>query len=309
MLVKDAVAQVRSLVTGSLIDEVSVLAAPYNPATDTDLTLKYPKRALAMGSTICVGLNTLQVLSTTVDGSKVTVMPGMDGGPQVAVPLGEVVLIRPYLTTFAAYREISNEIQGMSSRFTGLYAVWEYVVTALNRQSGTYPLTGLSPIGTIPFRLLKFEYRYAGTTTWQTSSDAELQQFDNTLRVFQDPPGAIEYRFSLAVPYGAVTSLSQSFTDIGVTDAQSNIPCLGAASTMVLSWNGRRNQPFSQGDARRAQEVPGGSIVQASQMLRRAQQENVNDEVARLAARYTYRQPAVSGQSTYGRYGTYGGWR
>jgi hypothetical protein len=309
MKISQAVQQVRSLVTGSLVDEVSVLAHPYEAATDTTLTLKYPKRALAVGSTICVGLNTFQVMATDASGTIIDVLPSMDGGPNEDAPQGTVVYIRPYLTTFAAFREISNEVQGISSRNTGLFAVWEYVVTALNRQSGTYPLDGLSPIGTRPFRLLRFEYRYAGTTTWQQSTDAEWQEFSNTLRVFQDPPGAIEYRFSLAVPFGQVLSLDQTFDDIGITDAQSNIPCLGAASTMALGWAGRRQQPFSQGDSRRSTEVPGGGIVQLSQQLRRAQLENLQDEVSRLQAAYTYRQPAVSGQSTYGRYGTYGGWR
>jgi hypothetical protein len=307
--ISEAVAQVRSLVTGSLIDEVSVLAQPYDPATDTTITLRYPKRALAQGSTICVGLNTCQVLSTDGSGTVIDLLPGMDGGPATACDEGTVVYVRPFITTYAAYREISNEVQGLSSRHTGLFAVWEYVVTALNRQSGTYPLDGLSPVGTVPFRLLRFEYRYAGTTTWQQSTDAELQMFSNTLRVFQDPPGAIEYRFSLAIPYGQVTSLDQTFADIGITDAQSNIPCLGAASTMALSWSGRRSQPFSQGDSRRANETQQGGMAALSQQYRRAQQENLNDEVARLQAKYTYRQPNLSGQSSYGRYGTYGGWR
>jgi hypothetical protein len=310
MTVRDAVSQVRSLVTGSLLDEITLLAQPFHEATDTTITVKYPKRGLTLGSTICVGLNTMQVLAANGDGSVLSVMAGVDGGPRQDCPANEVVYVKPTITTYAAYREIGNEIQGLSSRNVGLYAVWEYQVSALNRQSGTYPLDGLSPMDTVPFRLLKFEYRYAGTTTWQASSDAEWQQFDNTIRVFQDPPGAIEYRFSLAVPYGALTGdLEQSFADIGITDAQSNIPCLGAAATMALGWAGRRQQPFSQGDSRRAQENPGGSIIQMSQMFRRAQQENINDEVARLAARYTYRQPAISGQSAYGRYGTYGGWR
>ena len=309
LTIAQAVAQVRSLVTGSLLDEVSVLALPYDPLTDSTITLKYPKKALANGSVICVGLNTLQVMTTNQDGSVLEVLPNMDGGPAVSVPEGSVVLVRPFVTTFAAYREISNEVQGLSSRNTGLFAVWEYIVTALNRQSGTYPLDGLSPTDTVPFRLLRFEYRYAGTTTWQQSTDAELQVYSNTLRVFQDPPGAIEYRFSLAIPYGQITSLEQTFEDIGITDAQSNIPCLGAAATMALSWSGRRAQPFSQGDSRRASETQQGSMAALSQQYRRTQQENLLDEVARLQAAYTYRQPAVSGQTSYGRYGTYGGWR
>ena len=309
MKISEAVQQVKSLITGSLIDEVSVLAAPYVAATDTSITLKYPKRQLATGATICVGLNTFQVIAADASGTTLEVLPSMDGGPNVDVPLNSIIYIRPYVTTYAAYREIGNEVQGLSSRHTGLFAVWEYVVTALNRQSGTYPLDGLSPVGQPPFRLLKFEYRYAGTTTWQASTDAEWQQFSNTIRVFQDPPGAIEYRFSLAIPYGQITSLEQTFADIGITDSQSNIPCLGAASTMAIGWAGRRNQPFSQGDSRRATETQVGGIVSLAQQMRRAQQENINDEVARLQARYTYRQPAVSGQSSYGRYGTYGGWR
>ena len=308
LTIRDGVAEVRSLVTGSLVDELSVLSVPYDPNTDSSITLRYPKRNLGVGSTICVGLNTCQVMGTDGSGTLISVLPGVDGGPLTVVPEGEFIRIKPQLTTWAALREISNEIQGLSSRGTGLFAVYEYEVTALDRQSGTYPLPD-SLDGREVFRLLRFEYRYAGTTTWQQSTDAEYQSFDRVIRVFQDPPGAIEYRFSLATTFGQVTGLDQTFASIGITEAQDNIPTLGAASTMVLGWAARRQQPLSQGDSRRAAENPGGSIVQMSQVFRRAQQENINDEVARLQAKYTYRTPAVSGQTAYGRYGTYGGWR
>ncbi|HET7739995.1 MAG TPA: hypothetical protein VFL67_05030, partial [Mycobacterium sp.] len=67
MLASEAVETVRSMLTGSQIDEVSVLATPYVAATDTTVTLQYPKKSVAPGSTLSVGLNTFTVMA--VDGS------------------------------------------------------------------------------------------------------------------------------------------------------------------------------------------------------------------------------------------------
>lgn len=298
MLVREAVETVRSMLTGSSIDEVSVLAEPYVAASDTSIALRYPKRNVSPGSTISVGLNTFTILSVGSDGRTLEVLPSVDGGPNVNAPEGEIVRFRPAFTTWAIVRELQSEINSMSAPETGLYWAWIYPTTGVDRVSGTYPL----PNDPLPFRLIKAEYQIVGLSTTQVFTDCEYQANFNQIRVFSDPPDAAGYTFTLAVPFGQIVDLTTSFTDIGLGDGQlSDVPILGAASTMALGWEGRRVSPIAQGDTRRAGEVPVNSNASLARAWKARQQETIMQEQSRLASLYGYRQNVTYGYNMWRR--------
>jgi hypothetical protein len=301
--VREAVSTVRSMMTGALLDEVSVLAEPYDPVTDNKIVLKYPKRAVAAGSVLCVGLNTFQAMNVSADGTNIEVLPSMDGGPNEAASKGEVVRVRPQFTTWAIVRELQSEIDAMSSPETGLYWPKVYEFSAMDRVNGTYRLPYPDPETMWPFRLLRSEYRVNGTDAWQQFTGSQYQiQDGGVIRVFYDEPGAISYRFTMAMTFGKIASLDDALNDIGVTTYTADIPILGAASTMAVGWEGRRLQPFSQGDSRRSSEVGVGSNINLSRQFQVRQKEAVNGELARLLNLYGYKTPDTSGPST-GRWG------
>jgi len=302
VIVRDAASAVRSMMTGALLDEVSVLAAPFDPDIDTTITLKYPKRNLGAGSVLCVGLNTLMAVNVGTDGQTIEVLTNMDGGPAEAVPDNSLVIVRPQFTTWAIVRELQSEIDAMSSPDTGLYWPKNYSFTSIDRVNGTYPLPDPDPDTMVPFRLLRSEYRINGTDTWQQFTEAQFQPEGRVIRVFYDIPGAIEYRFTMATTFGQITSLADDLEAIGVTNYVADIPILGAASTMAVGWEGRRTQPFAQGDSRRAGEVGVGSNINLARQFQVRQKEAVNGELARLTGLFGYKTPDVSGP-TSGRWG------
>lgn len=307
MLVRDAIAQARSLVTGSMIDEVSVLLTDYNPSTDPTITLKYPRKSTQVGTTLSVGLNTLTVMSVSGDGATMEVMPQADGGPAVPVSSNEVVRLKPHFTTWAIYRELANEIQNLSTPDTGLYWVDILEASAIDRVSGMYQIPDRDD-GLMPLRLLKAEFRLGGTSAWQTFAEAEYQTATNRIRVFYDPPGLIEYRFHMAYPFGDLTgSLDQELNDIGIYDAIQNIPIFGIASTMAMGWEGRRMQPLAQGDARRPTEVQVGASIGLSRLFAQRQKDEIAGELSRLTRMYGWRISGTTGAT--GRYGYGTGWR
>jgi hypothetical protein len=290
------------MMTGALLDEISVLAEPYDPITDDKIVLKYPKRAIAQGSVLCVGLNTFMAMNVSADGTNVEVLPSMDGGPNEAAPKGEVVRVRPQFTTWAIVRELQSEIDAMSSPDVGLYWPKVYEFAALDRVNGTYLLPYPDPETMFPFRLLRAEYRINGTDAWQQFTGAQYQPEGRTIRVFFDEPGAIAYRFTMAMTFGQIVGLDSLLDDIGVTNFVSDIPILGAASTMAVGWEGRRTQPFSQGDSRRSAEVGVGSNISLARQFQVRQREAVNGELARLINLFGYKTPDTSGPTT-GRWG------
>ena len=293
--IEAAVATVRSMMTGALLDEVSVLLEPYDPALNEQIILKYPKRQIGVGSTLCVGLNTLTAMAVSGDGSIITVIPARDGGPQQAVPANEIVVIRPQFTTWSVVREIQSEIDAMSSPNVGLYHPFQFEA-AVDDVNGTYVVPSM-PDGRTPIRLLKSEYRIEGTDAWQAFTDAEYQPNTNTIRVFFQPDGR-RVRFTVAMPFGKITDLTSTFLDVGVEGSQEDIALYGAAATLALGWEGRRTQPFSQGEARRANEVVVGSNASLSRQFKARQQEAIADELARLTRLFGWRHASFSGPTT-----------
>jgi hypothetical protein len=296
MLASEAVETVRSMLSGSQIDEITVLAQPYVAATDTTLSVQYPKRSIAAGSTVTAGLNTFTVMAVTGDGTTFTVIPSMDGGPNVNVPQGTIVRIRPQFTTWSIFREIQSEMDSLSASFTGLFQPWVVEATTLDRSGGIYALPDRTD-GQYAFRLLKSEFLVAGVTQeWVSFTDAELVRQGNAIRVFSDPPQVAGFRFSLAVGFGQIVDLTTDLETLGVTNAIAGIPMLGAAATMALGWEGRRVQPVFQGDSRRASEVQATSNSALARQFKMQQQSAITEEQSRLIKEWGYRQPQTSGR-------------
>ena len=294
MLARQAVETVRSMLQGATLDDVSVLAVPYTAATDTSITLKYAKRNLTPGSTVCAGINTFTALAVTSDGLKIDVLPSMDGGPNLDLPVNEIVRIRPKITTWSIFREVQSEIDSMSAPQNGLFWPWRLDHYDLDYTSGIYMLP-LSTVGPRPFRLLRSEFRQRGTNLWVPFSDAEYIREANYVRVRSDPQQADAYRFTMAVAFGQMQSLDSELVDIGVTNSLADIPIFGAAATLILGWEGQRVQPVSQGPTRRASEVQVTSNANLSRVYKQRQQEAIVEEQTRNAAAFGYRM-----QQSYG---------
>jgi hypothetical protein len=296
MLVRDAVSTVRSMMTGAMFDEISVLSAAYDPTTDNKVSLRYPKRTIAPGSILSVGLNTFMVMSTESDGAVLEVLPSMDGGPNVPVAANEIVRVRPQFTTWSIVRELQSEIDSMSSADVGLYVPVALETTWVNRVGGTYEVE-LPVNGGAPNRLVKAEYLVGGSGAWHAFTDAQWQQGALTVRVFVDPPGAVAYKFTLASPFGEIVDLDTNLVTLGIPDYLADIPMYGVAATMALGWEGRRTQPVNQGDSRRPSETPVNSNATLSNRWAARKREAIAAELSRLTREYGYRQPITSGHT------------
>lgn len=300
MLLSEAVQSVRSMVTGSALDDISMLDVAYDPVTDASITLRYPKRAIVPGTVLSVGLNTFLALEVTTDGTEVVVHASADGGPNVAAAAGSLVYVRPTFTTYAVAREIIGEINSMSSPASGVFATAMFQSEGNSYQDGVYIIdpddlaTGRSIIG-----LVRAEYRVGDTDAWQTFTDCEWQPSGHVVRVFSDPIRSTEYLFTFATTFGTPVNLTDDLTTFGITDGLAEVAVLGAAAQMALTWEGQRVQPRSQGDSRRPDEVGATANASLARQYRMRQKERLNEEIARLIKQYGIRQNMVSGGSTW----------
>jgi hypothetical protein len=306
--VGDLANRVRSMLLGSLSDDLTVLAADYAPG-QSQVTVTFPKKNVNVGSVLSFGLNTVQVMDADASGTVFTVLPQIDGGPDTAEPAGTIVRCKPQFTNWAIFRELCNDMTGMSSPMEGLFAVNTFEAP-VDWISGTYPLPLHWTTSDTPnvLRFLRARYRLWGLDAWQAVDGAEWQPEQNIVRIYGTVPGASTLEFSFAFEFGDATDMSTTLAEIGMPTNMSDIPTYGAANALAMATEGRRAQVFSQGDSRRPSEIQPGQSLGFAREWERVRQQRVNEENARLMAIYGYRQQMPVNETGGLPYGSYGAW-
>lgn len=285
----ELVQQARSNMNGSLSDALSVLAAPYVAGSGV-INLRYMGRQVPPGSILSVGLNTFYVLEGDPSGQKIVVMPSYDGGPDVDMPADSRVEIRPRHTVWRTFNDIAGEMVSMCSPATGLWVPlrWE---SRVDTTWSTYPV----PADIKVERIINVRYRVPGSPDrW-----LEVERFQFQPEAADGPqviiwsgvPGGTDIQFLGGGRISEPVDLNQNVTDTGCPDEWSDIAVYGACASMSLSGESRRAQPSSQGDTRRAEELPMGMSTSLSREFKRRQQDRIDEEFTRLARLFPYEFP------------------
>ena len=100
--------------------------------------------------------------------------------------------------------------------------------------------------------------------------------------------GGSTVRITYAVPFSLPLDLTDTFESLGLAETMRDIPALGAASTLALDREGRRNAPYAQGDPRRPMEVQQGANIGVYRCWEDQKAGRINEEHTRLIAQYGY---------------------
>ena len=279
--IEQIVGMSRSLMAGALGNEVSRLSSAYVPG-DTSIKLRHEKR-IGDGSVLSVGLTTLVAAQSTT-GNEIAVVAGYDGSPDQSSPSDTLVHLRPRHTTFQVYREVVATVQEISSSRHGLYGVTSETFT-VDTVDGTYVL------GVAPLKVLRVRYLRPGSqdewhdVAWSFQPGAPAGP---TVRSNQAPGGSI-IQVQYADAFTPPTHLDNTLPSLGIPEEYARLLAVGAARNLALSSEGRRAQPFSQGDPRRAEEVPSTASVVVYDRLVRQFRDLVADARARLVQQHPYR--------------------
>jgi hypothetical protein len=178
----------------------------------------------------------------------------------------------------------------MSSPAHGVYAFGEFEAVP-DYVANVYPLptTGSWPAST-PIRVLSAQYHVIGVDQWRTLNGVTYQPAERTVRVVGATPDATQLRFVLSFPFIQATTLEQDSSVLGLSSWNEDVPCLGAAGMLALADEGRRVQPVTQGDPRRATEVQPGANIGVSRSFFAQFNDRLLEEHARLVGQYPYRQ-------------------
>lgn len=276
----DVVNEAKSLVAGTQNSEIALLADAYSPG-DSTLRLAQSVRVTS-GAIASSGLTTFRVLGPASD--EVSVVAGTDGSPDEALPAGSVIDFQPRFTNWQVFQNVRNTIEEMCSPANGLYA-WDTGEFQSDTVDETYPLSQTV------LKVLRVRYRELGSLDrWhEMSFKYQPNTDDGPIVVAYGAPGGTTVEVVAAVRYTAPSSLTETLESLSIPDRLHRALVVGAARDLALSGEFRRVQPFSQGDPRRADEVPITGNIIIYDRLTREFRGLVNQERAFLNTQHPYR--------------------
>lgn len=278
----DLVNETRRTVYGTLSETVNFVSSTYT-AGDTTLTLELPIQGVLPGATVSSGLNVWVVKNVT--GQVLSVHPGLDGAPDTDCAVGDFVYIRPRVTNWQIFDMLNREIVRLYSPDVGLYGL-DYWDTLTNVYNQTYPLP--DDLGYPILNIIRARYIVPGfQDVWYDlqPSNWRVDRVNDLIQSFVALPITNAVQFWYRRGFKVATSLADDpVEDCGLAATMTDIPVLGAIEKLLLTTESRRGQVQSQGDSRKANEVPSGSNSASSRYYARMWQSRVDEEYARLLA-------------------------
>lgn len=282
----DLIADVRRMTYGSMSERINLVATSAS-AVVGEVQLQLDVSGIQEGMILSSGLNVWYVKGVSVSDGKVFVVPGIDNAPVNGVSLGDMVYVRPRMTDWYAFNMLNDEIRSLSAPTNGLFQLKSWTVNV----DPTYQSYDVPSSASDMLSLHRVRYRLPGTPdVW-----ADLPSFawkwhtgtgTNRVQLLRNIPVGTEVQFVYKAPFSAATSLATNVvTECGLAETMVDIPPLGVSMMLLHTTESRRVQVQTQGDARRAEEVPATANSSQAGQLRRIYRERIQDEYARLMNR------------------------
>lgn len=288
--VNDWVTTTRSTLMSGYVENRNKLSVAYTKS-GTTLTFLYPPDGIRVGSRLSIGTNTFYVWAT--NGQVATVSGAEDGSTDQDAAIGSLVRVSPRFTDDEIVKALAADLNDLSSPANGLYGIGTVDLT-YNAILNGYDL---GPTAVDLVSIYEVKYLTPGpqmdnprihTTGWRLNRNAISSQFPSgiSLQLFEPAyPGynvRVVYRSNFSMP----TTLYANVSATGLLPSAYDIPPLGASIRLMAGREIKRDFTESQGDTRRAGEVPAGAIAASSRNLQILRQQRITSEAAKLEAIY-----------------------
>jgi hypothetical protein len=283
----DTIAETRRRFLNSHRDQVNILTTTIG-AADTSLDLVDPPATIQAGTDLAIGLEVMRVRS--VVGQTATVIRGFAGSTAASHASGALVYANPIISNFDIFREICNDLSDLCSPGNGLFKVTSYEFTYNpNVQGYEIPTANVLDVLSV---------RYKDTGPWRSWPTIESWRFDEgasttdfaagqSLTLYEGGYPGNTVHVTLAVDFTAPTALTSDMqADVGLPSSANDLPAIGAAIRLAAGREITRNLTESQGQARRAQEVPPGAILGSTRGLQQLRHDRIVAEANRLRSSY-----------------------
>jgi hypothetical protein len=276
----------RQLLSGT-IEERNKLATTVS-SSDTSFVMSYDLAGLRAGTAFEID-SELVYIWEAVSGSKtVTVERGYMGTTAAAHTAGAVITLNPRFPKAQMLEALNQDIDDLSSPLNGLYRIVSTDID-YNGSDRQIDLTGAtSVLDLIDVRLRYLDSDYPVIRMTRLQRDLPTTDFASGFAiVFDESVMAGSLRVRYKTPFSRVSTISDSIQSVAnIPTAMEDILELGVMSRMLSVREVKRNFIESQGDTRRSDEVPAGSISNSVTNILRIRRDRIIAEASKLARQY-----------------------
>ena len=259
-------------------------------ASTTTVTFSYPLSGLREGSVFEVGSEQFYVWTVNSSAKSAVVERGFNGTTAASHSADDIVTVNPRFPRARVLQQLNADLADLSSPLNGLFQV-KTVDIAYNGSDRMVNVTGATDI----LNLIDVRYRYLSDDypiirDTRLLSDMPTSDFASGYALaFDTLVRAGTLRVLYRAPYGQFTSESDTINSVGGSDYLDDVLALGAQIRLMAGREIKRNFTESQGDTRRAEEVPSGAVANSMLQLQRLRRDRVIAEAARLNRQYPLR--------------------
>lgn len=287
----DWISEAEQHLNGGSREGLNKLAAAITDTTSQTVTLSQALGSIQAGAVIAVDLEVMYVWEVDTTAGTATVERGQYGSTAATHALGALVNVNPKWSKFAIFRALNQELSALAS--AGLFKMNTVELTYSASTAG-YDLTSVTNLESV----YAVEAKYLGLTAdwvpirrYTVGRDQNTTDFPSgfslTLLEGGQPGQAIRVLYK-----SRFTALSALTTDVSTTNLPTSaydIPPLGAAARLAMPMEVGRNDFTTQGNTRRAEEVPPGAVARAATALWQMRNTRVGEEKTELRRRYPFR--------------------
>lgn len=277
---------VRQLMSGTVEERNKTVGAL--TATSTTIAFQYDLNGMRAGGVIQIDNELMYVWEVSSGSKTVTVERAWNGTTAAAHAAGAVAIVDPKFPRSQILEAINAEIDDLSSPMNGLYQIKSLELN----YNGTWNMINLPTTDRI-IDLVSVTVRYIATDypvirKCRLIRDLPNDDFSAGYAIrFDEQVRAGRMIVVYKAPFTNVTTESQNLQNIaGFPTTAEDILIMGAQIRLVSPREVKRNFTESQGDTRRSEEVPTGSVSSSINNIIRMRRDRITAEAARLARQY-----------------------
>lgn len=281
--------RVNSELLAGTVEERNKLAASTD-SSQTDIEMTYSLGSLRENTVFQIGTELMYVWEVNTTSKTATVDRGYGGTTAAAHTIGDIVTVSPRFPRHQILNGLNADLADLSSPMNGLFQM-KTVDVSYNGSDRMVNLTGVTEI----IDLYDVRYRYLNddypiVRNVRLLRDMPVSDFaSGFVLAFDAPVRAGSVRVLYKAPYTAFTTEADTVADAGGTASLDDLLILGAQIRVMAGREVKRNFTESQGDTRRAEEVPAGAVGGSILNLQRLRRDRIQAEAARLNRQYPIR--------------------
>jgi hypothetical protein len=276
----------RQLLSG-LVEERNKLAVALN-ATGTTATFTYELKAIREGAIVEVDSELLYVWDVNVANKTATVERGFNGTTAAAHTSGTICTINPRFPRNQIMEAFNDDLADLSSPMNGLYRVKSLDIS----YNGSDTMINLPSVNDV-IELIEVRLRYKSDDYPMIRRTSIIRNLPTTdfgsgiALKFNEATRSGNLRVTYKAPFNKVTQETDNLQTVaGFPLSAEDILVMGAEIRLMAPREMKRNFVESQGDTRRANEVPAGAVANSINNMIRLRRDRITAEATKLDSQY-----------------------